>query len=389
MDLLRQILVRLSLERFIIFGDDLSLVKLRLRAVNRRSDEISDYRSYLRLCTLQGEICSLSHEFVNRTWLTSRAAFLNDSINYDPSCEFEPNIDLRSSDERIKLRVVKLFKPTQTISINDPASIGWTAEMKEITLKALWVPRTLNRENYFLLGYLAYPDSAVVDKDLCAENISTIFGGFVEAAMKEISDPFMPHPIIEGIISGAKYSHALRSVAFSHGYFAYHEKYRADEAAVRDIQPALLERCWALRAFTDPALLGDPFPSTAIPITEGLLMRARQMLALERNLTHHYMIFLRILLGLQVDISAVDQRYVNTLIIVMLRIAHPQLTKELIQPIMSFLHIVNHFRACNISYDLVNYFHIMPVTISEKVRLHQIFASGKALEIEVSETFTV
>lgn len=400
MDLLRLVLVRLPIDRLTEFQEviDKNFILDRIRVVNRIDEEIGPFDEYVRLCMLQGEISTRFPSVLNYEWVSCRASFLADfetseGLRLTGSC---PNIGLRSSDPRIRSHASLRYT---TDGIVDPASIAWTSEMRKGVLSRFeW--DMMN----FAIGYISYLEDASVSPAQLPVNLpgsprepaqpklpsvtskEPMLAGYVNAVMQEASDPFAPIPWLEKLARDFL-PERYEIILVENGYH-YMERYSEITVtkAIQFIWPKLLIRSCREQLATLMPIIESYWISGNMDITEGLVGRAKEMLDLDLNFSDFYRLLLRIIVGLPVDLSTVHGCDYYTLVIFMIRVAHPQLTKDLTDGMLLF------WKPTLIAYDLVNYFRVYSDDFPSRdsdgwYKLQILCANGQAFRLRGTKIF--
>lgn len=383
MDLLRIVLAYLPYGR----APDDNVVRTRL--VNRIENGDFPY-TYGAICTYQGELSDDSVNWMERKYLCSRAAFLGDvemfkkfSNSRQTIMDFE--IGMRSNVPEIQLLAARSGAAVGTI--NDPEVIRWDPELRSILLnRALDMIHGSGAS--FLYGYLFYPEHLSVSVRGYRANLSAVLEGYVTAAIGRITDPFTPDPLIEeaGQITGL---HHNREHLIKLGYFiTTGVNLTVDglfKLALSGIQPRLLISL-LVRYPEHKDRLAEYSRGVNIlrgmEITERVVDRARAMLELEVEFADKYQIGLLIVTG--GFCFTPDHLMTLENINLMVRVAHPQLTKELIGD-----NVLDEDVYGTVFYDLVNLFRVFdpkPKNVSQHL-VHELIARGQLWQIEGTKLF--
>lgn len=407
MDLLRTVLQICPIDRILdLWEEDHELINQkffldRLRRVNHlENGVISEIQrlvhsyfptSYPEVCILQGELSIANLTPVDQRWIACRAAFLGDHDVYRRlPMHTIPNIGLRSPS--LEIRQVTAIECRDSGDILDPASIVWNPVMKAAILRK--ASQLFSAPVAFLVGYLSYPNFDTNQIPSTA-NRGAFFAGYVEAAMVGVTDHFALRPELEIIGAELLIGAYLTStkILAEYGCFAYVSEYQYVTISLLHLWPELLRK--GLRSsgsFLAVVRLADTdYVSIGMNITEVIVKRARRMLDLEKEedmdiFSPFYRTFLRILLGMPVDLTDFDDDKRDTLVTFMMRVAHPQLTGEMVVGRSTL------FRPSVVLYDLVNYFRIhrggsIPLGSADDHKLQSLFACGQAIRIRDTPLF--
>lgn len=384
MDLLRIVLSRLPLKRLLQNGlIDRSLIRIRMKDVNRSEESVPDPSTYVELSSLQGELCDPHDCKLVTMWILSRAAFLNDFDSYGNfffgGLDF--NIALRSSDPRIRSMAASRYRPETDLPIVDPESIPWTADLRRELLSRLRIDENSSADSRYLFGYLHYPEKPYPTGGIL------VLRGYIRAVMAGTDGSFEPNPLIDDLVNFLRVSkhvdpYSMGELLISCGYFTHLRDVYVVRGALTHVYPRILK----LYLPQIPVAKID----VTITITESLVRRAHEMLRLSDQLDSRYLIFLRILTGGSVDLSGIDDHQKENFVTLMLRVAHPQLTPELVDLVGED---VFDYESNIVLYDLVNYFHIRNAEYpifnedDDRYKLHRLFAAGGILKIRDTEIF--
>lgn len=413
MDLLKQILARLPLQRLLdleAFLFDQSFFYIRLRVVNRLPEEYlrnlsrtNVYLSYVHICTAQGELCRESHNFLNRTMLCARAAFLRER---DPYLWFQRvwtklpdlSLEIAFASEDLEIIMSTLESSRDPYSICDLESVNWRlnsfksrSESKSWQLDPDDKPPSRKRSDYppivtfyrnlitasskvsskhvmRIAGYLHIPMNSIdFAGNLDAIVEYAVF--YIVATMKCFSDPFTNIPVLDQFLKSLPFRKPS-TVAMIGGYFGFPEVVSSDDRnyASMFIQPKLLQ-----------TLPGGEFRlARGIYLTPNLVERAREMLALVEK--YHpenvaYRMQMEVIVGNPIDMVQFNELPVEDRISVefyMYLTAHPQLNMDI--PTVNF--------PSSIKYDLINCFKIDRARreLSKSQNSLRLYACGKLLQ---------
>ena len=405
MDLLRQILARLPLQRiFDLSLSDRSFFNVRLRVVNRISEDyldgligmaINTFNAYFILCTAQGELCD--RFLLPRELHCARATFLRQKLCISPA----PNLDLILATEDLGVIIPTLESSRNPYGIIDLQSVNWRpdslrsksedcqSESRSETKndgrqiiafyqrKILGTPaKLLNRSAIGLAGYLHIPL-----RDKKADMwISQIYARmYVLSEMKRHPDPFAPIPDLDQFLKDLQINLDKRvDIAISSGYFGFN---------IGAIDIGILKR-YAIR-YVQPRLLDYlPFDDLSIGVgvllstTHHLVERAREMIVLIKRRHPRsvgYLIQLQVICGQDIDFSVLDSlgdMDRDSIAISMIGVAHPQLTAKMLGG------IVGASGPTVIRYNLVNYFKQRQLLALKGRTEHELFlcAYGQLLQ---------
>lgn len=414
MDPLRLVLQRLPIDRIVELarhGEILDWRFVRERAKNVDRIDVTSLTDVLRNRGVRPDracmAISLSHgELRNRRKVTLnqderalyRAAFIG---NYDvyknsQARDMCPNISLRSSSAEIRLLAAHRFRNFPEIDqIVDPASIKWDPDMKSIVLANL-----LSHPPHIvggilvsvLIGYLTYPSTAK------NENVNpfAFIEGYITAAMEGSRDRFANWPELESFIKKAMYpiTAGYEDIPVMMGYFGQSKDlHTVATVAIGSIWPEFLKK--GLEA--DYAYFADIAGSIR---RESILYgyanvdkvnRAREMLAIEDDypglFNELFRSYLRILLGLSIDLSILTGPDGQFLLGRMVNVAHPQLRRDIMG-----IAPPEYVSRSTVLYDLVNYFRVFIGDIPRRdtvdwYKLQVLIASGQAIEIRDTPLF--
>lgn len=289
MDLLHQILARLSLERIdqLRLGDDsLRLViRNRMRVVNRLSDTVSSADDYRRVCFTQGEYQTSDPDF--GSFMLARAAFLRDKDAYLRfsrmfPCRFDLDRALRSDVPEIQ--AMALARQSTSTSggfwpflVKHPDLIRWTKGLLKIFRQ---IPNPTEMMNPFLLGYLDVPvDPEVWDvveyRDYLLGQLERINPETTFVASPEIDDILLPGFQQMRVSTPMQSIIYVRSGYFPPRLFTLAVSETIFLHAIEYIQPDLVEHL--LRV--DPELTFDRFFLQVFSVSDAVVRRARKMIA--------------------------------------------------------------------------------------------------------------
>lgn len=397
MDLLRQVLVRLPLQRIMVLAnyfepwnsgsslnqDYENFLFTRLRVVNRLSEDyLQNLRrecrdcleAYLALSLLQGEMFDRSPNYLKADAIADRAIFIGDnetanriiSHMYDPT-PIDINLALVNGDERIILPLLN-NRNQRLFRIADPEIINWTPNVIQRYREFFdqTPPRLYTEAMAFLAGYLRFPIA-----DLFRERALVVgyWKNYFLSTMRQVTDRFSELPELADAMERMKRlihigPNLVEKVCIYAGYFPS-QLMENDPTLLRTlaaeyIQPELLER-----------LPIGPFKIAIIRharITHHLVLRSRRMISVIDRLYPEQRVYLtdmRIICGLPVDHVTSKQ------IPLMDALAHPQLTRNLLDPNPQ----------TSVFYDLVNYVRQVkenPRRNDENVR--RAYVQGKLLQ---------
>lgn len=398
MDLLRSVLQRLPIGRIVELARfDWEFVRERARNVNRL--DLTALIDKLRSSGVRPDqacraIALSNGEFTGDPRAESdlyRAAFLGNYEVYKNSQASDrcPNISLRSSSEEIRrLAAHRLNNFAEVDQIVDVASIPWTSDMKlTILANLLGQPRDIMYRNFIstLMGYLRYPNTTRYK----ATNPYAFTQGYIIAAMENVSDRFAHQTELENRLFEIIYPITIgyQWTMVMEGYFGAFRNLRdIATTAIGTVWPEFLEKGLKedYEHFADVAG-GITKKSINDDVTVGLVKRARRMLTLENDYPNLFdklfRSYLLILLGLEVDLNGLDGPDREFLIREMMMVAHPQLTRELVNQVRD--RAISH---SPVLYDLVNYFHVFSTELPEFgtvnwYKLQVLIASGQAIKI--------
>lgn len=394
MDLLGLILIRLPLEKFTAATAGMSskqnLISRRAHIVNRVDPE--EYTDYIALCTWQGELCSLSQNYLPGEYLSSRASFLGSAewfrLFADECSLFDFEIAMRSNIPEIQKFTVRNHSIDR---VNDPALIDWSTTLGSQTIRSIILNKlasTRSSNLLFLQGYLQYPDS------LRFPLLEVVFLGYISAAIK---DPFVYDPRIEDAIRKFRKTEPTLPVdeyVFRIGYFVGVID-NPDEMgvyihyALDSIQPKVIKFYLNSRSTVREIVCIDSKEVAAVPFLEGiritqdLVSRAAEMLALIEDDVHlSYRANLLILTGRSLPEGYSPNESEAEL---MARVAHPGLTEEFWR-MTRFFDLLDYG---TVLYDLPNFFRIIdprPDTVNQHY-LHELFARGQFWQIKGTTIF--
>lgn len=352
MDLLRLIWIRLPLGRFINLPDCGLLIPSRMKVVNCFDDRIirlifpMTVTDYIRICTFQGELCESSPSIIFRQ---ARAAFLCDAELYRvhlPVQRYHQHFHLALRSRMPKIQSLALDRFDSYSSVDDPEVIEWTPELRAGLLK------TIHKKSDFLIGYLSYPASIPLR--------ILVFEGFVTAAMKSV-DPFLPCRAIDDLLpkiydAVTETPYQIKELLVRRGYFAHLDiSCNVKGWIFSYIQPALLERYLDDKDVRRAArTISVKVIAPTLHLSESLVERARRMLKWRDLFSSYYLCFLLILTGQNVDLTTVGRKEVFPLFTLMYRVAHPQLSRELMEQYGSSLGHTR-YETTYIVYDAVNF----------------------------------
>lgn len=377
MDLLRQILARLPLQRLTEISPIDDLIRIRARVVNRLSDgeiaalQVGGSDLYLKHCTLQGELFRDSNRFVQYFGLLAyRAAFLRDKENYLIYSVYNTSIDLSllTDDWDIQRRSLQNRPIRQVIRIVDPESINWTNRLLRhyhdlfSRVSPLDSELSRNLRLLYLAGYLQFPMSQLAIPATGRFRQTYWNGYFRRFVVSERSASFDP----EGKLKELEQSSWIDTVEIC-ACSGYHSPYIFSKSPPRKLikkflhwlQPDLMKM---LPVDPDTMSSQEIFPGLAI--TPSLLRRAREMLSIIRE--HYpnqiqYRNKLEIILGMPVSSEDIS---------LMTSVAHPQMKHEWVKIAITYPSVIY--------YDLDRYF---GGSIAERDldddRMGILFATGK------------
>lgn len=419
MDFLRLVLIRLPLRRFVELTEVLpkprNLIASRMKVVNRSDDGISveTMSDYVKICEYQGELNPFGPIVIHEDFLATRAAFLQDADSYHEftilrRSRIYPDIALRSQVPEIQNSELDWF--SQDSRILDPEAVPWTKSLKPDlqggsdswsstkSLRADFLSRILpfGTHQGFLTGYLLYPDPL-------PGRLKTlpILEGYIKAAMKS-ANPFIPHPIIDALIPDiyAKVQgdlHALREILLRNGYYTLFFLSDTPIGLIfAYIQPVLFEHYIgnkSVRGAAKAVSAKSIGQGVAATLTEDLVRRAGQMLKWSELFSPYYRCFLQILVGREVDLTTVGRKEVFPLFTLMYRVAHPQLTRELMNTYRSSLHRVR-YEPSYVAYDVVNFVRIclerIPSELTDEwCKLEVLIARGQLWKLRGTPIFEI
>ena len=385
MDLLRQILVRLPITGLQkIIHVDRALILLRLRVVNHLDETILDgtgslFGRYFVICGFQGEFLSVDDAPIDYHFMLERAVFMEDEKRFSKMLSrgaLGSALDLYSPSPLIRQKTVERITPSH---VTAPEDIVWTGKMKETMQKRI--------DRYdcseFLRGYMAYGSNSGDYKIGMEKYLS----GYITAAMRE-ADPFQINDAVENLHKVHEQP-GQRTVNLVGGYYKY--------ATVEDIPfTVMLVQSGLLEHFLSAGVSVGKIDVTVSPyglrITRKVVANAECLLKLEKNgelFSDHYRMVLRILTGRSVQLGAFTDIALQDLIVFMWRVAHPQLTRDLMIHVTPIVKNNASRNSSWVFYDLVNFFNI-GAEVEEGLATYQdrlLFARGQTMRIAGSNRF--
>ena len=362
MDLLRQVLLPLPLQRIIELGREngepiltKDMIERRIRTVNRldpsiirRSGYLNIRDFYYKLCTLQGELTDWSHVFVPAIDLLGRAIFLRDcarfhfltgitDFNDSPVLEYA----LSSKINDIAARVISDTSKEDSAliySINNLTILDRWPELAEFYRKSIpiYIERgegssTGGREARVgrVAGYLH-----LFDLEKGCESL-----GYVSGYLKSISGP---NPELDEIFSESPLDRLVcRRMAMAS--YPFHIRNPSEiliylEVGLKEVLPDNIQYILD-NGLEIPTCDGTQiFPSINLDVTADLIEGARRMIPLVRRLpeiegfpSDHYLTLLSVLIGESVSLDDSMERSVeNVISTYMITVAHPQVGVSII-----------------------------------------------------------
>ena len=342
MDLLRQVLIRLPLQKLIDLRFPAEeFVRLRSRAVNRLTDDELDayllmmprnslLDRYTYLCQMQGE--PSRDGIIEDCLQQSRAAFVGDSQTYDQLCRkihYRPDLDvaLRSGVPEIQAWALALSR--NIFDISDPESIDWQPRFEEqgpsllAFYKSSQTPMVVNTTSAYLIGYLHHDNPGRWINSNSQNIMTSYWSGYFRSEMLNPRPTFQPEEILS-LIPDYAFQICLHS-----GYFS--------PRLMKMVPGNVIYNAFAFVRIDWIGKLNADYPGNfiiiddEIHINRDLVERARRMISLvERRYPHQkgYLIQLRILCGLPVDLTNLTNIYEGAIGRLMKSVAHPQLTVD-------------------------------------------------------------
>ena len=361
MDLLRQILARLPLQRiFDLHLSDQQLLNLRTRVVNHISEDYLSnltgeiFTNYLMLCTLQGELCSEATRFLPVEMICARAAFVRDRVTSrlmrsHPKASLNLNIDLALASGDLEIITSTVETARSPYNVIDPEIVNWRPEIVALYQKlisdssgTIIIPRVTQ-----LMGYLHIPMRGVshdLDKNLSGLTIG-YKRGYVLAEMRDRLDPFADDSTLYQFLGRIHLE-----IPIYGGYFGFNFSERIDEIrrlAFRCVQPKLVRR---LPVGTPP----NPIPM--LTVTQRVARNAREMIPVLNEFYPNaiaYRMQMQVIAGEVLDLDLLKSLSYNDALLItetMVEIAHPQLTTRTLE------NVYYSHSNTSVHYDLVNYF---------------------------------
>lgn len=414
MDLLREVLVRLPLQRALDIGID-QLIKGRTLSVNHLNREdllnanspLGERDNYVKLCTYQGELCKESHLYMWPNYLMKRALEIGDYQSYLHFSDYFV-FPVLSSDEHksihdpwflqsaletgvpeVMAKALSIVEQSQFeedhFMIIDPPSINWTPK-----LTAYYTNRCRQYENRilghpihafidstaFLAGYLQiWPLEDVVKLPLTGHRVKYL-AGYVHRDPTNLR-------ILSHLLSlfGKPGLQTYLETIVLRGYIPPDFLITGPDIliyALKGVQPDTVARIfrhipadWNHQlTVTDFTGIIYPSKSTIHRAQKMLELFAEDPLMLERlGIPHSYVAYLYALCGIPLtsdDFSHIDEevRSVETSVgntrprgveDAMFSVCHPSLTEEIIRRCES-ANSLGPARSSPIHYDPINFF---------------------------------
>lgn len=372
MDLLRLVLIRSSAEQLLKLSRELPRVirerllydwiKLRTEFTDNRlidclrqlgySTEAERFNSIFYLASYAGEPTAVATGNLTGRMIMARWAFLQQSRssgNMGRSDIYELDISLMSGIPLIQVEAVENARTKFTIP--DPEIIPWTPEVVAYyeSLFHGMSEEELYSGSLTLAGYLQID---ILSKISLKTKMQDYIGGYLLAMMQKSSDHFAAIPELDQLM--AKYSVSPIDTymnCFYAGYFPPHllkSRSWVDllGSAFIYVRPDLVRRLLQIdRQFVVDGIRVQ----NGLPITHSLVARAREMLTiLDKRYPRPsiYRAQLRALCGLPIDTE-----YLEAAKHIMLSVAHPQVTADILGSIGSRY-------PSSVYYDLVNFFRV-------------------------------
>lgn len=367
MDLLRQVLVRLPLQRAFTLGNIINtreFIFTRLRVVNRISEDyllefpkIGDLLDcYVVLCDFQGELSDVTTIVISDNLVYSRAAFLQQEYWYQRAI-FGLNIDLILASENLSIIIPALEASRDPYRIVDPEIVNWTPEIIAFyRRKILEIPGNLLANPMMrIAGYLHIsPETLATSKRAPARKIFEYAEMYILSEMTHHSDPFAIIPTLDRFLKKLPiHMEGLAMIAISGGYFGF-DFTRMTSQSVRIyatvyVQPKLLRSLPGRGSFNSIPV--------GLAITHHLVERAGEMISLVLEQYPNeiaYLMQMQALAGWTMDLKALhslSESQKRSIVYIMRTVAHPQLTVELLRMVTDL-----SVGDTTVRYDLVNYF---------------------------------
>lgn len=307
MDLLRQILARLPIQRISDLSHSDSNVLLcirnRLRVVNYLSEDYltnlqgafggSSFAAYLALCAFQGELFSDSDRHISSTLVCSRAIFLRDRVAFRHALsgadvdKIDIDLALASKDEHMIFPLLDT-NSRSCFRVIDPEIVDWKPAVVQRYHARLsrYSSREYTRDMAALAGYLHLPaihltNPSVRDIHL-GRSIPVYWRSYFLSALAGETDHFIDRPDLNAklaIIEKFIMTSVVEKICVYAGYFPPRllsgNVAQLQRLAIRYVQPALLERL-----YTENTEVQFKLPKVDnLKITHSLARRARQMVA--------------------------------------------------------------------------------------------------------------
>ena len=399
MDLLRLVLARLPINVIHQYIDEREKIyKLRAKVVNGFTSELVS-RDYLKLCAFQGEFVDI---FANQLCdlYRSRAAFVGDLDTFRRYRDGVPDLDIAfaSGVPEIEYHAFRLLRySTNPRSVIDVTLIPRKEVYRKSFMELVKTPQSRFIKDATVLGYMSYPD--IIRDDRLSRNES-VFLGFVKAIREfEHPDPFavdfrieydLPR-FLQPLVNTAR--QPINQKLIFEGYFYDYLERGGILNALSCVQPRLLMiyvenpqwsasvRALLLKADFLPELFGYIRDAlNYMRITQSLVDRAKEMLRLEPKVSFpsEYRNYLLVITGQNVRTDFADDVFHRPLYSLMIAVAHPQLTMQIL------VAIDHNLIPSNIFYDLPNYFTVSMIRTDNvdqfpnyRHKLHMLFATGQ------------
>lgn len=392
MDLLRQVLARLPLQRILDFKegiiDNELFIATRSRVVNGvpnlpgldKLDDLGNY--YVIMCDVQGEPSDVTMLVIPKIPTYSRAAFLREKLRYryPRSIPADLDIDLILASDDKDIIIPALMASRNPYAIFDPEIVNWQPELVAFyTKKILETPASSRHLSLvYLAGYLHIPLNKLFNWGPFSKNLLDYTEMYILSEMTNHSDPLAIIPGLDRFLRNLPFENdSIAELAIRSGYlgfdFSRMDPYDVRKWATEYIQPKLLRslpRKGPLR-----------FANRAMKITHHVAERAGEMVSLileQYPKEIEYLTEMRVIAGQTIDLKVLDffSELGKAIISAdMCVVAHPQLSAEFLR------QNDDKVISTSVRYDIVNYFRqsrLLSRPVSDR-DLH-LYSTGKLLE---------
>lgn len=309
MDLLRQVLIRLPLQRIIELSQgtaffDKKFCLERAKSVNRLSERLvveywnhptilDDFSRYMIFSMFQGELTKFSHLFIKTDLLVARAASLGDVESYsfylDMTDRSEIDVE-KSLQTGIPQIMARALARKKSLGLIDPETISWTPGLRRYVSTYLTKEKWIDIGSYPLIGFLQPTEvpKYVLDSPIF------VLSGCVDAERSREMNPFERNEAIERLMEFYRRVipmniDEIQSMLPELGYYFDQrgiamDPWKTSLTCVRTLRPRDLEHFLEMRP--DIVILArklDVLSNFMIPVTKTLIRGAGEMLTLAKR----------------------------------------------------------------------------------------------------------